>query len=85
MKFLTSLLLLAGLGFSLSACNTPSTRRDLYSPTRGNGPHTKKYLEIRQQEGLFGISRNVHRKPGPQEGIFGISHNTETPYSDTFE
>ena len=77
MKFLTSLLLLAGIGFSLSGCNTLSTRRDLFSPTKGSGPYTRQYQIMHDQEGFFGISRN--RVPGDEysreEGIFGISHN----------
>lgn len=75
MKSLTSLLLLAGLGISLSACNTLSTRRDLFSPTRANGPYTKQYVEMRDQEGLAGVSHNVHHPVGDNEGIFGVSHN----------
>lgn len=75
MKSLTSLLLLAGLGFSLSACNTLSTRRDLFSPTRANGPYTQQYVEMRDQEGLAGVSHNVHHPVGDNEGIFGVSHN----------
>ncbi len=84
-KFLTSLLLLAGLGLSLSACNTLSTRRDLYSPTRGSGPYTKKYNEMRDQEGLFGISRETYHEPGQDEGIYGVSHNRENSYYESAE
>ena len=75
MKFLTSLLLLAGLGLSLSACNTLSTRRDLFSPTRANGPYTKQYRVMHDQEGMLGVSHNVHHPVGEDEGIFGVSHN----------
>jgi hypothetical protein len=84
-KFLTSLLLLSGLGLSLSGCNTLSTRRDLYSPTRANGPYTKQYVEMRDQEGLAGVSHNVHHPVGDDEGIFGVSHNpheAELPADD---
>jgi hypothetical protein len=74
-KFLTSLLLLSVLGLSQTACNTLSTRRDLFSPTRASGPYTKEYADMRDREGLFGISHPPYYTPGEQEGIFGISRN----------
>ena len=85
MKSLTSLLLLAGLGLSLSACNTLSNQRDLFSPTRGNGPYTKQYEEMHYNEGIAGISHNVHHPVADDEGIFGVSHNpheAELPAED---
>ena len=42
-KFAASLLAL--LAFSLTACNTLATRRDLYAPTKSSGPYTKWYRE----------------------------------------
>ena len=42
-KFAASLLVL--LAFSLTACNTLVTRRDLYAPTKASGPYTKWYRE----------------------------------------
>lgn len=41
-KFAVSLLAL--LAFSLAACNTLATRRDLYAPAKPNDPYTK-YLK----------------------------------------
>ena len=37
-KFAASLLVL--LAFSLTACNTPANRRDLYKPNQASGPYT---------------------------------------------
>ena len=75
MKFLTSLLLLSALGLSVSGCNTLSTRRDLFSPTRASGPYTQQYVEMRDNEGLAGVSHNNYHPVGDDEGIFGVSHN----------
>ena len=43
MKFAVSLLSL--LAFSLAACNTAATRRDMFAPTKASGPYTKWYRQ----------------------------------------
>jgi hypothetical protein len=58
-KFAASLLVL--LAFSLTACNTPATRRDLYAPTKASGPYTK-WL----REGGKWPRADARAKPAPQ-------------------
>lgn len=79
MKFLSSLLLLAALVLSQTACTTLVNRRDLYRPARGSGEWSKKYERQRSNEGIFGISHSQSNKPGADEGIFGISHSDRYP------
>jgi hypothetical protein len=58
-KFAASLLVL--LAFSLVACNTPATRRDLYKPNQASGPYTK-WL----REGGKWPRPDAHATPAPQ-------------------
>ena len=41
MRAVKSALAFLFLAFSLSACNTLATRRDLYAPTKASGPYTE--------------------------------------------
>jgi hypothetical protein len=41
MRAVKSALAFLLLAFSLSACNTLATRRDLYSPAKASGPYTE--------------------------------------------
>lgn len=74
-KFAFSLLLVS-TAFSLSACNTLVTRRDLYSPKKVSGPWTDRLEAYERGEGVFGVSHNnYHGEPGSEEGVFGVSRN----------
>jgi hypothetical protein len=85
-KFSTSLLPLALLASTLSACATPVPRRDVFSPNhlqtvengepvKGNGYWTKKLHEREAHEGIFGISNSEPYHFQKNSGIFGISHS----------
>ena len=47
------------LAFSLSACNTLATRRDLYGPAKGTGPYTEALYSGTYVYGIY-------PKPKPQ-------------------
>lgn len=75
-KFALSLLSLAAIAFTLSGCNTPATRRDLYCPAGGEGPHTKRFTYYRvHHEGIYGISQNEFHPRLANEGLIGISNS----------
>lgn len=71
MKFAVSLLLLA-VSLVLAGCNTLANRRDLYSPSRGDGYWTKRYEAYERGETVSGEPL-PRKKPAADEGIFGIS------------
>jgi len=60
MRAVKSALAFLLLAFSLSACNTLATRRDLYSPAKASGPYT---------EALYSGSYvyGIYPKPKPQK------------------
>jgi hypothetical protein len=84
-KFALSLLLVSA-SFSMSACNTLVTRRDLFSPKKGSGPWTTRLAEYERTEGVFGVSHNYrYGRPGEEEGVFGVSRNLREDEEPTTE
>jgi hypothetical protein len=76
-KFALSLLSLAAVAFT-SGCTTLANRRDLYSPTEGTGPYSKRFDYYREyHEGIYGISHNNYHEIAHDEGIFGISNSDD--------
>ncbi|MHA3773574.1 hypothetical protein ACXR0O_18725 [Verrucomicrobiota bacterium sgz303538] len=75
MKFAFSLLVLAAVVSSFSACTTLSNRRDMYRPVVRTGPYTKTYVYERETEGVFGISQPNYHPRSESEGLFGVSNS----------
>ena len=60
MRAVKSALTFLLLAFSLSACNTLATRRDLYAPTKASGPYTEALYS-----GSYVYGRYPKPKPQP--------------------
>ena len=64
MRAVKSALTFLLLAFSLSACNTLATRRDLYSPAKASGPYTEALYS-----GSYVYGRYPKPKPQPKPTV----------------
>jgi hypothetical protein len=74
MRAVKSALAFLLLAFSLSACNTLVTRRDLYAPARASGPYTEALYS-----GSYVYGRYPKPKPQPKPVVILDSEIPEPP------